>query len=243
MNHPLIWAHRGASGYAPENTLPAFRMAAEMKADGVELDIQLTRDGEIVVCHDETIDRTSSGHGSIADFSLSELKTFDFCNGNLAYEGVRIPTLEEVLDELEPTPLTVNIELKTGINFYPGIEEKAIELVQRKGWGKRIIYSSFNHETLRRIHQLDPAAKTGVLYGDGLADPVKYGRMLGASALHPVLFNLRYPGFLETCREDGKEINVWTVNSEEHLKICREMGVHAVITNYPEKARKLYDKP
>lgn len=240
MKNPLIWAHRGASGYAPENTIPAFRMAAEMRADGVELDVQLTRDGELVVCHDETVDRTSSGHGPVADFSLEELKRLDFCNGNLAYERVQIPTLEEVLDALENTDLTVNIELKTGINFYPGIEGKTVDLVWRKGWRERIIYSSFNHESLRTIHRLDPSAKTGVLYADGLVEPVKYGRALGASALHPAVFNLQYPGFIEVCKEGHMDINVWTVNSSEHLRMCREMGVHAVITNYPEKAREIY---
>ena len=116
--HPLVWGHRGASGYAPENTLPAFKMAADMGADGVELDIQLTSDGEIVVCHDETIDRTSNGAGWLKDFTFKELRRLDFSNGNAAYEGVKIPTMEEVFDLLQPTGLVINIELKTGIIFY-----------------------------------------------------------------------------------------------------------------------------
>ena len=95
--YPLIWGHRGASGHAPENTLPAFKMAADMGADGVELDIQMTRDGEIVVCHDETIDRTSSGKGWLKDFTFDELRRLDFSNGNSAYEGVKIPTMEHRL--------------------------------------------------------------------------------------------------------------------------------------------------
>ncbi len=236
---PLIWAHRGASGHAPENTIPAFLMAAAMQADGVELDVQMTKDGELVVCHDETVDRTSNGAGSIADLTLRELKALDFCCGNLAYEGVRIPTMEEVLDALKPTGMTINIELKTGVCFYPGLEEKLMALVSRKGWQERVIYSSFNHVTLQNIHRLDPEAKTGVLYADGLADPVAYGRSLGARALHPAFYNLQYPGFLRACAEDGMDINVWTVNTEEELRRCGEWSVHAVITNYPEKARKM----
>ena len=90
-DHPLIWGHRGASGHAPENTLPAFQMAADMGADGVELDVQLTRDGVLAVCHDETIDRTSSGAGWLKDFTFDELRSLDFSNGNAAYEGVKIP--------------------------------------------------------------------------------------------------------------------------------------------------------
>ncbi len=85
MNTPLVWAHRGASGYAPENTLPAFKMAADMGADGVELDVQLTKDDVIVVCHDERIDRTSNGAGRISDYTLAELKAFDFNNNNYAF--------------------------------------------------------------------------------------------------------------------------------------------------------------
>lgn len=236
MNHPLVWGHRGASGYAPENTLPAFRMAAEMDADGVELDVQLTADGAIVVCHDEQVDRTSDGHGLIRDYTLSELKRMDFSYGKSGYAGVTIPTLAEVLDLLKPTGLTVNIELKTGIFFYPGIEKKVLSLVQEKGWKDRVLYSSFNHETLRTIRRLDPEAKTGVLYADGLVDAVPYGRMLGAGALHPALYNLQYPGFLEACRESGMNIHVWTVNEEPDIRYCIRAGVQAVITNYPDRA-------
>ena len=214
--HPLIWGHRGASGHAPENTLPAFKMAADMGADGVELDIQMTSDGVIVVCHDETIDRTSSGAGWLKDFTFDQLRRLDFSNGNGAYEG-------------------------TKIIFYDRIEEKILELVKRKGWEDRVIYSSFNHYTVRRIKELDPAAKVGLLYADGPIDMPGYGHRLGADALHPAFYNLQYPQFMEDSRRYGLDINVWTVNSEKELLACREYGVNAVITNYPAKARKLYE--
>ena len=239
--HPLIWGHRGASGHAPENTLPAFKMAADMGADGVELDIQMTSDGVIVVCHDETIDRTSSGAGWLKDFTFDQLRRLDFSNGNGAYEGVKIPTMEEVFDLLDPTGLVINIEIKTGIIFYDRIEEKILELTKRKGWEDRVIYSSFNHYTVRRIKELDPAAKVGLLYADGPIDMPGYGHRLGADALHPAFYNLQYPQFMEDSRRYGLDINVWTVNSEKELLACREYGVNAVITNYPAKARKLYE--
>ena len=157
--HPLIWGHRGASGHAPENTLPAFQLAADMGADGVELDVQLTRDGIPVICHDETVDRTSNGAGWLKDFTYSEIRKLDFSCGNAAYEGVRIPALEEVLDLLAPTGLTINIEIKTGIIFYDRSEEIILKLVRDRNWEDRIIYSSFNHYTVRRIKELDPSAK------------------------------------------------------------------------------------
>ena len=133
-DHPLIWGHRGASGHAPENTLPAFRMAADMGADGVELDVQETKDGVLVVCHDETVDRTSNGAGWVKDFTFEEIRKLDFSGGNAAYEGLKIPSMEEVLDLLAPTGLTINIELKTGIVFYDRIEEKILQLVRNKNW-------------------------------------------------------------------------------------------------------------
>ncbi len=240
--HPLIWGHRGASGYAPENTLPAFALAAEMGADGVELDIQLTRDGQIVVCHDETIDRTSSGAGRVCDYTLEELRKFDFSNGNKAYEGVTIPTMEEVFDLLSPTGLHINIELKTGIIFYEQIEEKILALTAAKHFEDRVIYSSFNHYTIRRIRELNPAAQTGLLYGDGPIDMPGYGHRLEVNALHPAVYNLQYPDFMEDCHRYGLDVNVWTVNSAADLEMCAQRGVHAVITNYPAKARDLYEK-
>ena len=240
-NHPLIWGHRGASGYAPENTLPAFQMAADMGADGVELDIQMTKDGVIVVCHDETIDRTSTGKGWLKDYTFDELRRLDFSNGNAAYEGTKIPTMEEVLDLLDPTGLTINIELKTGIIFYDRIEEKILELVRRKGWQNRVIYSSFNHYTVRRIKELDPSAKVGLLYGDGPIDMPGYGKRLQADALHPAFYNLQCPNYMEDCRKNSLDVNVWTVNSAADLRACRKYGVNAVITNYPAKARELYE--
>ena len=240
-DHPLIWGHRGASGHAPENTLPAFRMAADMGADGVELDVQETKDGVLVVCHDETVDRTSNGAGWVKDFTFEEIRKLDFSGGNAAYEGVKIPSMEEVLDLLAPTGLTINIELKTGIVFYDRIEEKILQLVRNKNWEDRVIYSSFNHYSVRRIKELDPAAKTGLLYADGPIDMPGYGKRIGADALHPALYNLQSPALLEDCRRYGLAVNVWTVNSAQELLLCRDLGVNAVITNYPEKARILYE--
>ena len=239
-DHPLIWGHRGASGHAPENTLPAFQMAADMGADGVELDIQQTSDGVLVVCHDETVDRTSNGAGWVKDFTFREIRALDFSGGNAAYEGVKIPSMEEVLDLLAPTGLTINIELKTGIIFYDRIEEKILKLVRDRNWEDRVIYSSFNHYSVRKIKELDPAAKTGLLYADGPIDMPGYGKRFRADALHPALYNLQYPDLMSDCRRYGLAVNVWTVNTAQDLQLCRDLGVNAVITNYPEKARILY---
>ena len=137
-----IFAHRGASAYAPENTLEAFSMAMEQGADGIELDVQLTKDGEAVVIHDETIDRVSDGKGYVKDYTLKELKAFSFNNHMETYAGTRIPTLQEVLELVKPGEMKVNIELKTGIFWYPDIEEKVLEIVTKNEMESRVIYSS-----------------------------------------------------------------------------------------------------
>ena len=108
-----VWAHRGASGYAPENTLDAFRKAVEMGADGIELDVQMTKDGELVVIHDETIDRVSNGKGWVKDYTYEELKKFNFNKTHLEYTKEEIPTLEQVYLLIQPTNLTINVEIKT----------------------------------------------------------------------------------------------------------------------------------
>ena len=154
---------------------------------------------------------------------------------------MKIPAMEEVFDLLAPTGLTINIELKTGIVFYENIEEKILELAARKNWEDRVIYSSFNHYTVRRIKELNPAAKVGLLYADGPIDMPGYGHRLEADALHPAFYNLQYPNYMEDCRRYGLDVNVWTVNSAADLMKCREYGVNAVITNYPAKARELYE--
>jgi glycerophosphoryl diester phosphodiesterase len=234
---PLIWAHRGASGCMPENTLPAFKKAIEMGADGVELDIQLTRDGEIVVCHDETIDRTSNGTGFLKDYTLAQLRRFNFNKTHPEVEHADIPTMKEVFELIRPTSLTINIELKTGVFFYEGIEEKIVHLTHEMGMADRVIYSSFNHYSILRIQQLDPQARTAFLYSDGFMDMPAYGQAHYVSALHPWFGNIRYPDFMKECREKGLEVNVWTVNEEQYIEMCAQAGVHAIITNVPDHAR------
>ena len=151
---PLVWAHRGASGYAPENTLAAFEKAVELGADGVELDIQLTKDDEIVVIHDEKIDRTSDGEGWVKDYTLEELRGFNYNRTKPEYEHADIPTMREVFELLKPTGLFINIEIKTGVIFYEKIEEKILALTKEMDMEDRVCYSSFNHYTVKRIHDM-----------------------------------------------------------------------------------------
>lgn len=234
-----VWGHRGASGYAPENILTAFKMAEDMGADGIELDVQMSKDGVLVICHDETIDRTSSGTGFIKDMPFEELRKYNYNKTHPEYEHADIPSLEEVLALVKPGKMIINIELKTGIFFYPGIEEKVVALVKQYGMEDRVIYSSFNHYSAKHIHDIDPGARTAFLYEDGPIDMPEYAHRHGVNAIHPALYNLQYENIMEDAAKYGLEVNVWTVNTEEYVRFCMMKGVHGIITNYPDMARKV----
>ena len=237
----LIYGHRGASGYAPENTLEAFRLAMDMGADGFELDVHLSADGELVVIHDETVDRTTNGTGFVKDLTLAQLKTLDACNGMENYRGARIPTLGEVLDLIRDTHHVVNVEVKTDGCFYPWIEEKCLALAREKGVEERVLYSSFNHHTLLRLRELKPDAKLGMLFGDIMVKPWEYARQIGVDYLHPMKMNIYVPGFAEGAHAAGCGINLWTVNDEETMTACLKCGA-GIITNYPDVAVALKNR-
>lgn len=236
MSRTEVFAHRGASHYAPENTIEAFDLARKQGADGVELDVQLTKDGQVVVIHDETIDRVSTGKGIVKDYTLEELRTFSFHNHMEQFGHVQIPTLEEVLMLLKPTEMKVNIELKTGIFWYPQIEEKVLEIVQRTEMENRMIYSSFNHYSVQKVKELCPEAETAYLFGDVILDVEKYAKETGIKGLHPALYHTKMSDFLKRYVESGLAVRVWTVNEEADMKQLIEAGVTAVITNKPDVA-------
>lgn len=233
-----IWAHRGASGYAPENTLEAFQLAADMNADGVELDVQMSSDGQLVVVHDERIDRVSDGKGFVRDYSLAELKRMNFGKLFPEYGIVKIPTLFEVYDLLKNSSLHINVEMKNGCVIYNGLEERLIALEKHMGMRDRILYSSFNHHSVKKIKEIAPYVKTGLLYCDGIFEPASYGAGLGADALHPAYYNLQYPHFESEVQKYGLHVNVWTVNSQEAAEECLKKNVDGIITNYPDKMRQ-----
>lgn len=227
-----IWGHRGAYSSAPENTLAGFQIAVQMGADGVELDIQLTRDHEIVVIHDETVDRTSNGQGWVKDFTLSEIRKLNFNKKGLTEPlFMEVPTLAEVLELLKPTNLTINIEMKTGVICYDGIERLALKLVEDYGMLDRVVWSSFNHYSIQKIKLLEPSARTALLCGGGIWVTGEQCEKVGAEALHPSIHMLSYPPLMEDCRKRGIRIRPWTVTKEDELILAQEIGVDAVIVN------------
>lgn len=228
-----IFAHRGASESAPENTLEAFQLAMDQGADGIELDVHLTKDGELAVTHDEEIDRVSDGSGLIKDYTLEELRRFSFHNGMEAWRGVKIPTLQEVLALVKPGRMEVNIELKTGIYWYPGIEEKTLEAVRAYGMEERVIFSSFNHYSVQKMRELGCLSELAYLYSDIILDVEKYAKKTGVCGLHPAVYHLRMADFLEKYRESGRKVRVWTVNEESDMEDFIRADLEAIITNDP----------
>ena len=237
-----VWAHRGANEYAPENTLEAFEKAVQVGADGVELDVHQTVDNEIVVIHDDRLDRTSNGRGFVKDYTLKELREFDYARGS-QFAGKKhydIPTLREVFELLKPTDLTINIELKTLVMRYIGIENRILKLADEFGMMDRIWFSSFSRISIEKIHLLRPDAKVGFLYSEKSALMPSYAGILGLTALHPAFYNLISLRFMEDCRKNGLLVNMWTIDTPEQMRACYRAGVHAVITNYPDKALEVF---
>lgn len=239
----LIQAHRGASAYAPENTLPAFALAAEMNADGVELDVHLTKDGVPVVCHNFTVNDTSDGQGKIKDLTLAEIKKFNFAfrynDTKLAdkYGFVPAPTLEEVYDLLAPTGLFVNVELKSAEDELLAKCNALADQYKMKG---KLLYSSFDHRSLMRIHELDPSVTVAPLYAQRILFPWVYASLIGAMAIHPdwgQVFDI--PEMVGECHKRGVRINVWTVDGEDAMHRLTEAGVDSLITDVPDIARKV----
>jgi len=208
-------------------------MAADMGADGVEFDIQLTRDGELVVIHDETVDRTSNGSGWVKDFSLSELKKLNFNKRGITQPVfMEIPTLSEVFELLKTTLLKMNVEFKTGIVHYEGIEKKALETAVKYGVLERIVWSSFNHYSVQRLKRLAPDAETALLCSGGILVTGEQCKKTGASALHPGFSQLlRFPELIEECHTHGIKVRVWTINRLEEYLNARGIGVDAVFSN------------
>ena len=233
----LIHAHRGASAYRPENTLVSFSLAIEQKADYIELDVHLTKDGQIVVAHDERLERVSDGVGYINDRTLEELRTLDFGKQIPGSPVCRIPLLSEVYSLLKPSALSVNIELKTTERLYPELPEKLAALTREFAMEERVIYSSFNHYSLMQIRKLEPKAKTGLLYELGMVDPWVYANYTGAYAIHPHYYVIAaLPETVERCHENGVKVNVWTVDDSEAIKLMLKCGVDGIITNKPDIA-------
>jgi glycerophosphoryl diester phosphodiesterase len=233
---PLVWAHRGASAAAPENTLAAFALAARLGADGIELDAQRCASGEVVVFHDDTLGRVTGRPGRVCETPWSMLRTLDAgARLHPGFAGERIPLLSEVLAQAPPA-LLVNVELKCEGLDDGGLTAAAIELIRAAAAGERVLLSSFNPACLLRARALAPRLPRAWLFEDGAGFPLRgaaLGSALGAAAVHPQA-SLATPAAVRRWRALGYRVTPWTVDDPAQARALIESGCAGVITNAPD---------
>ncbi|MCM3781635.1 glycerophosphodiester phosphodiesterase [Neobacillus mesonae] len=235
---PKIIAHRGAAGEAPENTLASFELGLEQGCDAFELDIHLSKDGEIVVIHDYTIDRTTDGTGAVQDLTLDELRKWDAGSWfDAKYTGQRIPTLREVF-ELAPKDLIINVEIKGGLDA--GIEQKLVSLMREYDRIETVVVSSFHFDSLQRLQDLNSSIKLGLLYHQDFQHHEHLPAAVGVDtySLHPYFKQLT-TSKLAAALENGLQVYPWTVNEAEDMKRMIELGSSGIITDYPGRLKQV----
>jgi|SRR5699024_3302501 len=230
-----IMAHRGASGFAPENTMAAFKIALKKQVDCIELDVRLTKDEVPVVIHDAHIYRTSNGGKQyIHELTLEELKKYDFGSwyGKGEFSNERIPLLEEVLELVEDENVDLNIEIKNGPIIPDNLEEKVLNLVNKYNLQDRSMYSSFDHKSLKKIYEMDNNNKVGLIFHMNLINLFEYIENTGIDAfsIHPNFFYVTKDMIKEAHKRNIK-LNIYTLDDMELVEKYTEMGVDGLITN------------
>jgi glycerophosphoryl diester phosphodiesterase len=231
-----ILAHRGSAGTHPENTFASYQAAMDAGADGIEIDVHLTKDGDLVVLHDATVNRTTNGTGYVKDFSLAEIKQLDagswFSN---IFAGEHIPTLNEVLAFIAQTNLLLNIELKNVTIAYVGMEAEVIRLVKAYQLTDRVIVSSFNHMSLHMITQKYPDIDCAILTLDKQFAPWDYARTVGVSGIHAQWAKMDLATMKET-QQRNYPVRMYTVNKTDVMEQLMKHQVDAIITDFPKQA-------
>ncbi|MCA1011981.1 glycerophosphodiester phosphodiesterase [Halobacillus halophilus] len=238
-NKVLNIAHRGASGYAPENTMAAFEQAFEMKADMFELDVQMSKDGELVVIHDTKVDRTTDGAGKVKDLTYDELQELDAGSWfSEKFEGEKIPKLGEVLDEYRGK-IAILIEIKSP-SLYPGIEQKVADALEARNMDKpnnnKIIVQSFNHESVKNFHSILPGVPVGVLVGyseNGISDRQLENFAAYAQYVNPNKAMIDSE-LVDRIHAYGLETHPYTVRDRVAAQYLLNAGVDGIITDYPD---------
>lgn len=239
MTQIINFAHRGASAVCPENTMAAFRKALELGATGIETDVQMTKDGKLVLIHDESVKRTTNGQGLVKDYTLEEIQQLDAGFWfHEQFRGEHLPSLEELLQLTKERETIVNIELKNGIIQYPELEEKVIAMVRSFGMEDRIVISSFNHYSLVKCKSIASEIRTGILYMEGLYQAWEYAKTARADALHANKYAV-LPEWVEEAKASGIVYHPFTVNDPEEMKRLIAAKVAGIITDYPDRLHQL----
>jgi glycerophosphoryl diester phosphodiesterase len=244
---PKVIAHRGASGYAPEITLEAYKIAIGMKCDGVELDVQMLKDGTLIAFHDPEVTRTTDGTGLIAEHTLESIKKLDagswFNKANPEkardqYVGLPVPTLREILDLLEESPLELFVEIKSPELYPANFEAAILAQVCQHQLENRTRFLSFNIQSLQKIKTLNAAMHTTLLLYAANPDPITAAQKAGANEIG-ILHKIATPALVEAAHKSDLLISVWTVDQLEDMQCMIDMGVDCITTNYPDRLLQL----
>ena len=225
-----IIAHRGASTQAPENTMAAFQLALDLQADGIELDVMLTADQQVVVIHDGTVDRTTNGSGRVADMTLAEVRDLD------AGQGEKVPTLLEVLERFSGK-LLINIELKNYTSIFDRLPVEVAKLIESYCLEQDVLISSFNPFNLPRVRNHLPGARLGLITQSSQARRLIW-RLFRYNALHPHFSDVD-AALVSALHARNRQINVWTVDEPEEIKRLVKINVDGIITNDPQYTREV----
>lgn len=237
---PYVIGHRGAAGYAPENTMVSFERGIALRADAIELDIHPTSDGELVVIHDPTLDRTTNGHGFVCAHSLAQIRELDAGSWfDPSFRDVRVPTFREVLEWARGRTKVV-IEIKQGPIFYPQIEEMMIAALDQAQMRSEVLVISFDHHSVRKVKQLAPEIATGVLYYGRCIDPVGLAQAAQADALMPH-WSLLTKEEVAAAHEADLLIGPWG-GPEQHYEYILATGVDAVLADFPDRPRAVMEQ-
>jgi glycerophosphoryl diester phosphodiesterase len=244
LPRPVIFAHRGASAHAPENTLAAFELALAESADAIELDVKLSADGHVVVIHDGTIDRTTGAHGRVKDLSLADLRTLD--SGSFfseKFKNEKIPTLEEVFEAVAKRTF-INVELTNYSTPRDHLVESVCALVKKFGLQNRVMFSSFFALNLSKARGLLPEVPRGLLAFNGLlgAWARSFGFVFGKyQALHPYLKDTT-PQQVQRVHRLNRRVHVWTVNAADDMRRLFNWGVDGIFTDDPALAVRVREE-
>jgi glycerophosphoryl diester phosphodiesterase len=229
----LVIAHRGASGHAPENTMAAFRKAIALGASFIETDLQLSRDAHFVAIHDGTVNRTTSGRGSVHDLTLAELRDLDAGSWfGSEFSGERIPTLEEILYFSKKNDVVFYLEMKPSGSW--GGEHAVIAALRESGEIARAVVISFDPSMVLNLRKIEPTVMTGMLYDGQIEKPIEKAIEIGARQL-VVRGDLVTPSLLEQARKKDMPIVCWTINQPAHMRLLVEAGVHGIMSDYPDR--------
>lgn len=229
-----IIAHRGASGYAPENTLAAFRKAIQMGAKAIEFDVQMTKDGEIVVIHDYTLERTTTGKGFVMNATANEIRSYDAGSWyDKQFENEKVPLFKEVL-EIIPKDVTINVEIKKIVLDERQVEKKVMEVVKKQDRLENTIFSSFDHECLYNLRN-NYQVPIGVLISSNMIDPIGYVTMhdLKSYSINQSVAFISSK-FVKEAHQNGLKVLCYTVNDHKIAILLEEIGIDAIFTNYPD---------